>query len=126
MKSNDGSEIVSRYDEGNLSTEARLLRPQYMQPADPYESSFQSGFDRNKIVEYFYAILYRKWIVAGIFAIAIFAAGFYAYTASPVYKSSATIEIEKVFPSSSNMNELFSFFGQFDLFYQTPDRIFEK
>ncbi|MBI5249464.1 MAG: hypothetical protein HY912_08220, partial [Desulfomonile tiedjei] len=119
MKSKDGSEIVSRFDEGSFPAEGRALRPQYVQPLEPYESSFQSGFDRNTIIEYFYAILYRKWIVAGIFAVSILVAGFYAYTATPSYRSSATIEMEKVFPSSSNMNDLFSYFGQFELFYQT-------
>lgn len=119
MKIEDGSEIVNRFNETNLPAEARMLRPQYLPPMDPYESSFQPGFDRNTIIEYFYAILFRKWIVAGVFAVAILVAGIYAYTATPSYRSSATIEIEKVFPSSANMNELFSFFGQFDLFYQT-------
>jgi polysaccharide biosynthesis transport protein len=119
MTSKDGSGTVNRFDESNLPVEARLLRPHYAQPVDPYESSFQSGFDRNTIIEYVYAVLYRKWIVAAIFAVSVSLAGLYAYTATPSYRSSATIEIEKVFASSSNLNELFSFFGQFDLFYQT-------
>lgn len=119
MTSKDGPGTVNRFDENNLPVEARLLRPHYIQPMDPYESSFQSGFDRNTVIEYIYAVLYRKWIVAAIFAVSVSVAALYAYTATPSFRSSATIEIEKVFASSSNLSELFSFFGQFDLFYQT-------
>ncbi|HMK33587.1 MAG TPA: polysaccharide biosynthesis tyrosine autokinase [Desulfomonilaceae bacterium] len=90
-----------------------------------YRPEETSGFfdvsadDRKPFVEYFHAILYRKWIVFGIFIFSLAVATLYALRATPYYKSSATIEIEKVYPSSAGLNELFAFFGQFDLYYQT-------
>ncbi len=77
------------------------------------------GEDGKGLADYLRAILYRKWIVAGVFALAVGLAIFYASRIVPLYKSTAAIEIEKVYPSSANLSELFSFFGQFDLYYQT-------
>lgn len=54
-----------------------------------------------------------------MFVLATGLAAIYAYTATPWYLSRATLQINKVYPSSANLNDLFAFFGQFDLFYQT-------
>jgi polysaccharide biosynthesis transport protein len=75
--------------------------------------------DAKPIVEYFHAILYRKWLICCVFIISVGLATLYALKATPYYKSTATIEIEKVYPSSAGLNELFAFFGQSDLYYQT-------
>ncbi len=77
-------------------------------------------FEESKpLSEYFYAILYRKWIVIGLVILGTAIAYLYANNVTPLYRSRAIIEIEKVFPTSTNLNDLFSFFGQFDLYYQT-------
>jgi len=89
---------------------------------DPYQQGnvFDVSFDEGKsLVDYLHTILYRKWTVAGVFVLVLSLAAAYAYTRVPVYRSEATIEVEKVYPASSNMTDLFAFFGQFDLFYQT-------
>ncbi len=75
--------------------------------------------ERKPLSEYLYAILYRKWMVIALVALGTGIGAFYAYYATPLYRSRAVVEIEKVFPSSTNMNDMFSFFGQFDLYYQT-------
>jgi uncharacterized protein involved in exopolysaccharide biosynthesis len=75
--------------------------------------------ERKPLSEYLYAILYRKWMVIALVALGTGIGAFYAYYATPLYRSRAIVEIEKVFPTSANLNDLFSFFGQFDLYYQT-------
>lgn len=75
--------------------------------------------ERKPLSEYLYAILYRKSLVIAMLVLGAGIAAFYAYNATPVYRSRAVIEVEKVFPTSNNLNDLFSFFGQFDLYYQT-------
>lgn len=75
--------------------------------------------ERKPLSEYLYAILYRKWIVIAFVVLGASVAALYAYNATPLYRSRAMVEVEKVFPTSSNLNDLFSFFGQFDLYYQT-------
>ncbi|MGB6067983.1 MAG: polysaccharide biosynthesis tyrosine autokinase [Desulfomonilaceae bacterium] len=75
--------------------------------------------ERKPISDYLYAILYRKWIVIAMLLLGAGIGAGYAYRATPLYRSRATIEIEKIFPTSTNLNDLFSFFGQFDLYYQT-------
>jgi polysaccharide biosynthesis transport protein len=79
----------------------------------------ERGDEGKGIADYLRAVLYRKWIVAGVFVVAVGLASFYASRIIPLYKSTASIEVEKVYPSSANLSELFSFFGQFDLYYQT-------
>lgn len=89
---------------------------------DPYQTgnAFDVSFeDRKSLIDHLHTILYRKWTVAGVFVLVLSLAAAYAYTRIPVYRSEATIEVEKVYPASSNMTDLFAFFGQFDLFYQT-------
>jgi polysaccharide biosynthesis transport protein len=75
--------------------------------------------ERKPLSEYLYAILYRKWMVVALVVLGAGVAALYAYHITPLYRSRAIIEIEKIFPTSSNLNDLFSFFGQFDLYYQT-------
>ena len=75
--------------------------------------------ERKPLTEYLYAILYRKSLVIAMLVLGAGIGALYAYNATPVYRSRAVIEVEKVFPTSSNLNDLFSFFGQFDLYYQT-------
>ncbi len=75
--------------------------------------------ERKPLSDYLYAILYRKWIVIAMLLLGASIGAGYAYHATPLYRSRATIEIEKIFPTSTNLNDLFSFFGQFDLYYQT-------
>ena len=85
-------------------------------PANVLDVSIEEG---KSFFDYLHTILYRKWTVAGVFVLALSLAAAYAFTRTSVYRSEATIEVEKVYAASSNMTDLFAFFGQFDLFYQT-------
>jgi capsular exopolysaccharide synthesis family protein len=116
MEKESGPGAVTRYDSSSVPVDARVLRPQYLNPDD---NDYQSRFDKDTFLEYFYAVLNRKWIVAGFFVLAVAGACLYSYLATPFYRSSATIEVEKMYPGAANMNDLFSFFGHFDLYYQT-------
>jgi polysaccharide biosynthesis transport protein len=71
------------------------------------------------LVSVWRALVYRKWIVLGVF-LAVFALGVYqARKIKPVYVSEAAIEVQKSLPSSANINDIFAFFGQFDVYFQT-------
>jgi capsular exopolysaccharide synthesis family protein len=118
---------MNRYPESSQGPKSKRPGEAYPVPThDPsHDLNELAGFfdtsadDHKPVVEYFHAVLYRKWLVFGVFIFSVFLASLYALTATPYYKSGATIEIEKVYPSSAGLNELFAFFGQFDLYYQT-------
>lgn len=55
--------------------------------------------ERKPLSEYLYAILYRKWMVIALVALGTGIGAFYAYYATPLYRSRAVVEIEKVFPN---------------------------
>jgi len=74
---------------------------------------------QKSLIDYLGSVVNRKWTILAVFVLATGLAGAYAYTATPWYLSRATLQINKVYPSSANLNDLFAFFGQFDLFYQT-------
>ncbi len=76
------------------------------------ESSFS-------LVTLWRALVYRKWIVLGVFLPVLALGAFQARKVKPVYVSEAAIEVQKSFPSSANMNDIFAFFGQFDVYFQT-------
>ncbi len=84
----------------------------------PYED-YHKDDDSFSLISLWQALVYRKWIVLGVF-LAVFAIGvFQARKVTPVYVSHAAIEVQKSMPSSANLNDIFAFFGQFDVYFQT-------
>ncbi len=68
---------------------------------------------------YVQAVLYRKWIVIGVFVLAVVAGVYHAYSIKPLYRSEATIEIQKAGPISTGVPFALAFYGHFDLYFQT-------
>ena len=77
-------------------------------------------------MDYFWSILHRKWTVVSVFLLGMGIAAFIAYTATPYYISRSVVEINKLFPRSSSVTDLFSFFNRFDLYFQTQISILES
>ncbi len=77
------------------------------------------GDDGRNLHSYFRAIRYRKWLVLAVFVTVVGLGWTYALQINPAFRSEATLEIQRLFPTSANLNDLFSTFGQFDLFFQT-------
>ena len=75
--------------------------------------------DSESLAHYWHAIVYRKWIVAGVLATALILGYAFAETRIPVYRSTAMVEVEKVYPHSAGITDLFTLFGQSEIFYQT-------
>ncbi len=75
--------------------------------------------DQKSLMDYFWGILHRKWTVALVFVVGLGIAGFIAHTATPYYVSKSVIEINRLSPRSSNVTDLFNFFTQYDLYYQS-------
>ncbi|MFH1115070.1 MAG: polysaccharide biosynthesis tyrosine autokinase [Pseudomonadota bacterium] len=84
------------------------------------------GEDQKSLMDYFWSILHRKWTVVSVFLLGVGIAGFIAYTATPYYLSRSVVEINKLFPRSTSVTDLFGFFNQFDLYYQTQISILES
>jgi polysaccharide biosynthesis transport protein len=80
---------------------------------DPAQEEQKSLFD------YLRTILKRKWTMVGVFLGSVAISAAYAYTRAPYYISSATMQIDKMYSSAGNLNDLLGLFGQFDLYYQT-------
>jgi polysaccharide biosynthesis transport protein len=79
-------------------------------PSEERGSSFQG---------YLRALWYRKWIVLAVFALVVGIGVANTWKLKEHYVSQATIEVQKVIPTSSNLNEMLSAFGQFDVYFQT-------
>jgi len=75
--------------------------------------------DSDSLAHYWHAIIYRKWMIAAVLVAALVLGYVFAQTRTPIYRSTAMVEIEKVYPSSALITDLFSLFGQAETFYQT-------
>ncbi len=75
--------------------------------------------DSDSFAHYWHAIVYRKWIVAAVLVAGLILGYVFAQTRIPIYRSTAMVEVEKVYPSSAIITDLFSLFGQSETFYQT-------
>jgi len=70
-------------------------------------------------MSYWRALVYRKWIVLVVFLAILGLGVLQARKVKPSYVSEAAIEVQKIMPSSTNLNDMFAFFGQFDVYFQT-------
>ncbi len=73
----------------------------------------------DSLAHYLHAIIYRKWMVAAVLVTALVLGYVFAQTRTPIYRSTAMVEVEKVYPASALVTDLFSLFGQAETFYQT-------
>ncbi len=93
----------------------------YPTSADEY-SDEDAGFLR----EAFHAALARKWIVILVASAVIGLGALYARNIQPVYRSEAVIEAHKVFPMNATNGDVFSFFGQWHLYYETQLKLLQS
>jgi polysaccharide biosynthesis transport protein len=122
-----GRQLMDQYPEASRGLRDGKRGESYPVPAHELNHNlnelagfFDTSADEGKpIAEYFHAILYRKWLIFLLFIIAVGLAALYALKATPYYQSTATIDVEKIYPTSAGLSELFAFFGQSDLYYQT-------
>lgn len=106
------------YDKSVPSREHDLPEGGYGYGYSSYDG-FPPDEGSTSFMNYWRALVYRKWIVLGVFLV-IFAIGvMQTRKVKPLYVSEATVEVQKIMPSSTNLNDLFSLFGQFDVYFQT-------
>ena len=84
-----------------------------------YGGYSEQSEDSESFAHYWHAIVYRKWIVAGVLATGLILGYVFAQTRIPIYRSTAMVEVEKVYPHSAGITDLFTLFGQSEVFYQT-------
>ena len=75
--------------------------------------------EQKSLQDYFWAILNRKWTVIAGFLVGLGIAGLVVYTSTPYYISTSILEVNKLQPRSTNVTDLFAFFSQYDLYYQS-------
>ena len=68
----------------------------------------------------------RRWVVATFLLTVVAVVGIYTFTMTPVYRSSATILIEKENPNILDIKELYTIDSTAQDFYQTQYRILES
>jgi polysaccharide biosynthesis transport protein len=71
------------------------------------------------LLSYLGAIMAKKWVIVCTVILSLGASALYLRFATPVYVSKATIEVEKLHPPSSNAQDMFLYFGQSQLHFQT-------
>jgi len=77
------------------------------------------GDDQGSPIQYLYKLLNRKWTIAAVFVLGVAVAAFIAFTSTPYFVSTSTLEVSKTMPSSGSLNDVVSAFGQYDVYYQT-------
>lgn len=88
------------------------------------ESKIKGFFDfpadeQKSLQDYFWSILNRKWTIVAVFLVGLAISGFVVYTSTPYYISTAIVEINKLHPRSSSVSDLFAYFNQYDIYYQS-------
>ncbi len=74
------------------------------------------------VLTHFRGIFKRKLMVLAVTLLGIAAAAVYIYRTPPYYLSRATVEVENLAPMWSKLGDLYPFYVQYDLFYQTQIR----
>jgi succinoglycan biosynthesis transport protein ExoP len=105
-------------------------------PALPPEEDFQplkpaytSSSQEQKEVElrdYWKVILKRKWTIISFTSIVLIATGVMTFTMSPIYRSTATIQINRENPQVVDFKEIFSVNTTEMDYYQTQYRLLES
>ncbi len=118
-ETDDKPDVINAFPNG--ASLPRSQAPPWTGRPHDYAYGYQDAAteDDASLGQYWQAIFYRKWVVAAVLLLGLAAGYLYLQTLVPIYRSVATVEIERVFPASASINELVGLFGQSELFYQT-------
>jgi len=87
-------------------------------PPQPAQNLF--GDELNIDIQHYLRVLRKhKWSIIGMTALVTALAVFYAYTATPIYRSTATLLIESQKANIVSIEEMYGFDGTNDEYYQT-------
>jgi uncharacterized protein involved in exopolysaccharide biosynthesis len=104
-----------------------VLSEEYYQPSQPaYISPSSQGPKEVELRDYWKVILKRKWTIISFTFIVLIATGVMTFTMSPIYRSTATIQINKENPQVVDFKEIFSINTMEMDYHQTQYRILES
>jgi capsular exopolysaccharide synthesis family protein len=100
---------------------------EYYQPLQPaYPSSSSQEPKEAELRDYWKVILKRKWTIISFTSIVLIATGLMIFTMTPIYRSTATIQINKENPQVVDFKEIFSVETMEVDYYQTQYRLLES
>ena len=82
--------------------------------------------ERIDLREYLRVILKRKWIVITIFTVIVITAAIQAFTATPIYKATTRLIIDKENPNVVSIQEVMAVNASGTDYYQTQYKIIES
>ena len=104
-----------------------VLSEEYYQPSQPAYTSPSSQEPKEvELRDYWKVILKRKWTIISFTFIVLIATGVMTFTVSPIYRSTATIQINKENPQVVDFKEIFSVNTMEMDYHQTQCRILES
>ncbi|VBB43631.1 GumC2 (modular protein) [uncultured Desulfatiglans sp.] len=89
-------------------------------PDDP------QGEEQLDLRDYLRVILKRRWTIITVFAVIFISVGIYTYTATPIYKASTRLVIEKENPNVVSIEEVMAVDSSGTDYYQTQYKIIES
>lgn len=102
-----------------LTTNAGVSRQLTPALAGPEEESIQ-------LLDYWRVILKRKWTIITVFAVVVLTTAIYTFTATPIFRASARLVIEKENPNVLSIEEVLAVDASGTDYYQTQYKIIES
>jgi len=100
---------------------------EYYQPPQPaYTSPSSQEPKEAELRDYWKVILKRKWTIISFTFIVLIATGVMTFTMTPIYRSTATLQINKENPQVVDFKEIFSVNMMEMDYYQTQYRVLES
>jgi succinoglycan biosynthesis transport protein ExoP len=100
---------------------------EYYQPLQPAYPSFSSQEPKEaELRDYWKVILKRKWTIISFTFIVLIATGVMTFTMTPIYRSTATIQINRENPQVVDFKEIFTVETMEMDYYQTQYRLLES
>jgi succinoglycan biosynthesis transport protein ExoP len=100
---------------------------EYYQPPQPAYTSPSSQEPKEvELRDYWKVILKRKWTIISFTFIVLIATGVMTFTMTPIYRSTATLQINKENPQVVDFKEIFSVNMMEMDYYQTQYRVLES
>src|SRR4030042_911084 len=104
-----------------------FLSEEYSQPSQPaYVSPSSQELKEVELRDYWKVIRKRKWTIISFTFIVLIATGVIAFTMSPIYRATATIQSNKENPQVVDFKEIFSINTMEMDYHQTQYRILES
>src|SRR4030042_1477812 len=131
-KANASGTVIFRYGEGDkeevFSVDVNaFLSEEYYQPSQPaYISPSSQEPKEVELRDYWKVIRKRKWTIISFTFIVLIATGVMTFTMSPIYRSTATIQINKENPQVVDFKEIFYITTMEMDYHQTQYRILES